>query len=126
MTWDEHGRRAWHRVYPDLSEGEPGLFGAVTNRAEAQVLRLSLLYAVLDGSAVVGLPHLKAALTVWGYCEASARYVFGDRIGDEVADEIDQALMKAGNDGLTRTDISRLASTPRPSRSPGQRSTINR
>jgi hypothetical protein len=28
------------QVYDDLSEGKPGLFGAVTGRAEPQVLRL--------------------------------------------------------------------------------------
>ncbi|MGH8566383.1 MAG: DUF3987 domain-containing protein [Gammaproteobacteria bacterium] len=32
------GWSMWDRVYPELSEGSPGLFGAATARAEAQVL----------------------------------------------------------------------------------------
>lgn len=105
---DEAARAAWARVYPDLSEGEPGLYGAATNRAEAQVLRLSLLYAVLDRATSIGLPHLRAALAVWNYAEASARYIFGDAIGDEMADVIDQALRRAGDEGVRRAEINDL------------------
>ena len=105
---DTPAREAWARVYPVLSEGEPGLFGAATNRAEAQVLRLSLLYAALDRATAVGLPHLRAALAVWKYAEASARYIFGDTIGDETADAIDRALRDAAGRGLTRTDVSAI------------------
>ena len=103
---DEEARRAWAEVYPDLSEGKPGLLGAVTARAEAQVLRLSVLYAVEDGSPVVKLPHLRAALAVWQYAEDSARYIFGDRSGDEVAARILEGLRTHGE--MSRTDISRL------------------
>jgi hypothetical protein len=89
---DDEARRAWAEIYGDLSEGRPGLFGSVTARAEAQVLRLSVLYAVLDGESVVRLPHLEAATAVWEYCEDSARYIFGDATGDPVADRIIEAL----------------------------------
>jgi hypothetical protein len=82
----------WALIYPDLSGERPGLFGNITNRAEAQVLRLSVLYAALDGEQCVKLPHLEAALAVWQYAEASARYIFGDKTGDEVADRILEAL----------------------------------
>ena len=37
-----------------------GLVGTITARAEAQVLRLSMLYALLDGKSRVDLPHLEA------------------------------------------------------------------
>jgi hypothetical protein len=79
--------------------------GAVTARAEAQVMRLALVYALMDGSSVISLAHLRAALEVWRYCFASARYVFGSTIGDPVADEILSALRRS-EDGLTRTEIS--------------------
>lgn len=103
---DGLARQLWAEVYPELSEGKPGLFGAVTARAEAQVLRLSLVYAVLDSADAIGAEHLKAALAVWEYCEASARYIFGDATGDPVADQILRALRMAGE--LTRTAISSL------------------
>ena len=102
---DEAARGLWAAVYPRLSNGLPGLLGAATSRAEAQVLRLSAIYAVLDRSVVVRVEHLKAALAVWDYCFASARFIFGDKTGDPVADRIREALTDAGDTGLTRTQI---------------------
>jgi hypothetical protein len=104
MERDTTARAIWHKVYPELSDGQPGLFGAVTSRAEAQVLRLSYLYALLDCSAVVRAEHLMAALAVWEYCEASARFIFGGALGDATADEILRAL-RGRREGMTRTDI---------------------
>jgi hypothetical protein len=102
---DDAARRLWNAIYRRLSEGLPGLLGAATSRAEAQVLRLSAIYAVLDCSATVRVEHLRAALAVWDYCFASARFVFGDATGDPVADRICEALDSAGINGLTRTQI---------------------
>jgi hypothetical protein len=102
---DAEAREAWAEIYPELSEGKPGLFGAVTARAEAQVLRLSALYAALDGADAIQLPHLMAALAVWEYCEASARYIFGDATGDPIADRILEGL-RFGE--LNRTGINAL------------------
>jgi hypothetical protein len=102
---DSEARALWHKVYFDLSEGKPGLFGAVTSRAEAQVMRLACVYALLDQSVVIKREHLGAALAVWRYCEVSARYVFGDATGDPLADEILSNLRAAGRSGLTRTDL---------------------
>jgi hypothetical protein len=93
---DGEARELWAEVYPDLSEGRPGLLGAVTARAEAQVLRLSLLYALLDRSGVVTAEHLLAALDVWDHALASARFVFGDATGDPVADKILRHVRRNG------------------------------
>ena len=70
------------------------------------MLRLSLTYALLDGSAVVTADHLAAALEVWGYAERSAEYIFGDATGDPIADTIAAALRQNGE--LTRTQSSDL------------------
>ena len=106
---DEQARTIWHRAYPRLSEGLPGLLGAITSRAEALVMRLACTYAVLDQSAVIHADHLAAALAVWQYCESSARFIFGDSLGDPTADTILQAL-RAKTDGMARTEISSLFS----------------
>ncbi len=105
---DEEARAIWHTVYEKLSDGKPGLAGAVTSRAEAQVLRLSLIYAVMDESPSVRAEHLIAALALWDYCEASACFIFGRMAGDPVADRILMALRDAGHAGLTGTDINDL------------------
>ena len=107
MVRDDGARALWRAVYHDLSEGGPGLSGAVTSRAEAQTMRLALLYALLDGAEQIRHEHLTAALALWEYVEASARYVFGDSMGDPIADDILRALRNAP-DGLSRNDIREL------------------
>lgn len=94
----------WAAEYPDLSEGKTGLLGAVTSRAEAQTVRLALLYALTDCSREIGRPHLEAALALWRYCYDSARFIFGDALGDPVADEILEMLRRCPV-GMTRTEI---------------------
>lgn len=86
----------WEALYDELSEGQPGLFGAITARAEVQIMRLAAIYAALDGTALIQVPHLQAALAVWRYCEASARLIFGDSTGDPVADRILKTLQEQG------------------------------
>ena len=106
MTRDDEARGLWHDVYPSLSADVPGLLGAVIARAEAQVMRLACIYALLDESATVRREHLEAALALWSYCEASARFIFGDALGDPMADEI-LGVLRQAEDGLTRTEISK-------------------
>jgi hypothetical protein len=101
-------RQTWERVYPVLSEGQTGLLGAVTARAEAQCLRLALAYALADEADVIDRHHLLAAIAIWERAALSARHVFGAALGDRVADEILRALRAAGPAGVTRTDISAL------------------
>jgi len=108
MDRDAAAEVLWEEVYPDLSEGKSGLFGAIIARAEAQVMRLACLYALLDSSGVVKQPHLTAALALWDYCEESARLIFGDALGNPIADEIYRALLCNQEQGLTRTDFSLL------------------
>jgi hypothetical protein len=101
---DDDARQLWASVYPHLSTGRLGLLGAATSRAEAQVLRLSAIYAVIAMSKTIRVDHLNAALAVWDYSFASARHIFGDATGDPVADRIREAL-RASEDGMTRTQI---------------------
>jgi hypothetical protein len=113
ITRDAEAKALWAEVYPELSEGKPGLLGAMTSRAEAHVMRRSGLYALLDQLAQVTRQHLTAALALWDYCEASARFIFGEALGDPLADEILQALRKHP-DRMTRTEISQLFDRTQP------------
>jgi hypothetical protein len=100
---DDEAAAIWRDVYGGLSNGRPGIFGAATNRAEAQALRLSVLYAILDRSEWIIAEHLLAALAVWRYAEQSARWIFGDATGDPTADAILAALRRGGQ--MTRSQI---------------------
>jgi hypothetical protein len=108
MSFDEEAGAMWDAAYVGLETGRAGLLGKVTQRASPYVLRLSCLYALLDCAATVRREHLGAALALWKYCEDSARYIFGERTGDRLADDILRALRDAEGDGLTRTSISNL------------------
>ena len=101
---DEQARRKWIEIYPKLSDGHTGLLGSVTSRAEAQVMRLACLYALLDCEEIILIEHLEAALALWQYCEDSARYIFGSQSGNKTADTIYAALLGA-EEGLTKTQI---------------------
>jgi hypothetical protein len=109
VMFDAAASEAWIAAYGRLSAGDSGLFGSVTARAEAHVVRLALLYAVLDCSNIIQLPHLQAALGVWAYVVASALWIFGDSLGDPTADEI-WTLAKECPGGITRTEVANLFS----------------
>jgi len=105
VQWRQDGAEGWKSIYDALSEAKPGLAGPLSARAEAQIIRLALVYALWDGSSSIELDHLIAATAVQNYCEASVRYVFGAKIGNSVADTILAALTNAYPEGLTRTEI---------------------
>jgi len=77
MTESDEAFALWNDVYPALtSDHENPLWNGITSRAEAQARRLSVLYALLDGSSTIERVHLEAALSVWRYCDDSARILF--------------------------------------------------
>ncbi len=103
---DEEAKERWAAEYSTLTRHRPGLLGSILSRAAPHVLRLSLLYALMDQSATIGLKHLEAALALWKYCEASAQHIFGESLGDAVAETIMEALRQTGTRGLSRTEVS--------------------
>jgi hypothetical protein len=107
MTWGEDARSLWREAYELLTEDRPGMFGAVTARAEAQTLRLAMIYALADCSREIRRGHVESALAVWEYAEKSALYIFGDATGDPDADKV-LSTLKGAEGGMTRTEVSDL------------------
>lgn len=106
LSMTEAGREFWKAIYHDLSADRPGMAGALLGRAEAQVMRLAGLYAILDCQAAIDGPHLKAAVALWEFAEGSTVMIFGDNLGDPVADTIYRAIQAHGEQ--TDTQISGL------------------
>jgi hypothetical protein len=96
VTRSEGAREMWRIIYPKLSEGKSGLLGAITARAEAQVLRLSAIFALLACSTKIEDEHQRAALLLWSYCDRCARWIFATATGDSRADRILSALRVVG------------------------------
>lgn len=104
---DPDAARVWRAVYEDLNRDRFGLTGALLSRAPAQVTRLSCLFALLDCRAEVAPSHLNAALALWEHSERSVSQIFGNSLGDPIADAILQGL-RGAEAGLTRTAIRNL------------------
>ena len=106
-------RVAWWDAYVRLSEPKAGMVGGLLARAEAHVLRLSLIYALIDGASSIGVEHLRAGLALWEYCADAVQLCFGDATGDPLAEAIGAALERAQS-GMTRTEIRDLLGRNRP------------
>ena len=89
----------WKGLYGEIvDDAAEGIVDAVVARGEAQLLRLSLIYALLDGSATIGPRHLESAWEVWRYCRWSAQHIWvGDGTGDPDLDRIAD-LLSAGDE----------------------------
>lgn len=107
LLLDQQARQLWEDVYPRLSEPKPGLLGAVTSRAEAQVKRIASIYAILETESYIRINHLRAGLALWQYCEKSAAYIFGNSLGDPEAEKLLEAIRDSGEKGMTATEIHR-------------------
>lgn len=104
MIFNDEARKLYASIYEHLETSRFGFLAKITQRASAYVCRLSCIFALLDGKDEIDREHLEAGLAVWQYAEDSARYIFGERIGDKNADILLNALREAEN-GLTRTEI---------------------
>lgn len=110
MRRSPESEELWAFLYGVIAEQETeGMFGAITARAEAHLLRLSMLYALLDGSSTIEPVHLEAAWAVLCYADESAAFIFGRNLGDPVADRLLDALRALpegqGMDGTQQRDL---------------------
>jgi hypothetical protein len=63
-------------IYSKLSDSHEGLWGEVTDRAVTQIIRIALVYCLLDGDEEIQYKHILAAEHLWHYCDQSARWAF--------------------------------------------------
>jgi hypothetical protein len=104
----------WRTIYSGLAnDTSTGLLAAVTSRAEAQVLRLSLIYALIDCSNIIREEHLRAALAVWQYCQGSAKLIFGGIGADPLQDKVLHTIKQHPN-GITRWDLHKAVCKHKP------------
>ena len=100
---NQSAKQHWAAEYRELSLEHSGIAGNLINRAEAQTMRLAMIYALLDWQSVIQERHLQAALAMWRYAQASALYIFGDKSADPLEARIFEALKQGP---LTATELS--------------------
>lgn len=103
VKFSEEAGELYDEVYEDLRRPRPGPAGEVLSRGAPMVLRLSLVYAMLDTSISIEKRHLLAALDIWDYVERSAKYIFRfkETTGNSDLDLLMPHLRGAGRRGLT-------------------------
>jgi hypothetical protein len=98
----------WEKeIYPALREDKPGFAGSLTARGSSMVLRVALIYFLLDpppkgASQGIAPVHLDAAMAVWAYCEESVQALFQGQGGSFMADKL---LGLLAHGGLTRDQL---------------------
>jgi uncharacterized protein DUF3987 len=107
ITIADAAKPVWAALYIAVESAAPsgGLIDHLTARAAPQMLRLSMLYALLDGAVQIAAPHIEAARALWRFCEASASYIFSNLSSNRVADMIVSELNLIRPDGLNMRDL---------------------
>jgi hypothetical protein len=108
-------RAFWHDAYRQLAQPQAGIAGQLAARAEAHVIRLALIYALLDRAPQIDIVHLEAALALQAYSGRSAAWALEPDTGDPIAETIYTALTQSP-DGLTRTQLRDLLHRNAPAR----------
>ncbi|MDQ2782747.1 MAG: DUF3987 domain-containing protein [Actinomycetota bacterium] len=93
MDFDEPAGQMWDGIYGDFGATAPTVqLADLEARGDMHCLRLAMIFALVDGSRLIGTAHLDAALALWSYCRDSARYLFGP----DGANEAVRPLTEAG------------------------------
>lgn len=107
LQWSDEAAKLWDEgnMYRELTAPNGGdLVGLITSRGAPQVLRLAMIYALLDKSKDIKSVHLRAAHAVWKYSVASVKFLFGGEVADKDANKL-LSILKSNPDGMTKTDI---------------------
>lgn len=115
VDFDEEATGLWASEYDNLTKDRPGLFGALTSRLAPIARRLATIYLVLDqwqpdAPQAITVEHLRAALAVTQYAQASVAYLFGDSLGDPTADQLLRALRQRTDGRMNRNEVHNLFS----------------
>jgi hypothetical protein len=99
MRRSHEANELWCSFYDELKENIPsGLWGKAVSRGCPQVVRLSMIYALMDLSETIQVGHLRAAKAVWDYCHASARCALEEFRFSKDAQAIHAALCTGAKD----------------------------
>jgi len=105
IDFTSEAEEKWRGIYPVITKDLPGVVGVVTSRAEAQVRRLALIYALLAQHDAIEADDLRAAIVAWNYCHMSAEFVFGTAAADP---DHNKVLKELSRGAMSQTEISKI------------------
>lgn len=103
IPWNDDAMKRYEEIYREYQVKRKGM----TARSLPHIIRLALLYAVLDGSDRIRRHHLDAGLAVMRHSEASLFYLFGAAPGNKYARSVLSELRHAGSTGCPRRSLLR-------------------
>jgi hypothetical protein len=114
IEWAAAARPIWEGIYEGLTPVQDGIVTALASRAEAHVVRLALIYAVLDESPQILPAHVQAAAGVWRYCHDSLRVLFADSDFGSATDPFTTLLYDViqSRPGIARSQLDREMGFP--------------
>lgn len=112
ISLNDEARKFWDVKYHEISVDRYGVLGSVTSRSEAQVLRLALLFCLLDCVTMITVDHMKAAISVIEYSVKSAEFIF--TVPTEDTSDAQKLLTALSTKPLTQSEVSRVFSGNKP------------
>ncbi|MEO6458942.1 MAG: hypothetical protein ABIO95_00715 [Bdellovibrionota bacterium] len=103
----EEALEMWDIIYREQAIEKEGVVGLLISRSEPQILRLAMLFALLDCSYMIEAKHLWAGYSLWKFCEDSVEDIFGGLIDPKIQRLMDE-IKKSEQRGLSRSDIHKL------------------
>jgi hypothetical protein len=111
LDFDPDAERLWVELYHELAaqsdRAGDSIAGALCARDRAYVLRLALVYALVDTAPAIRRPHLEAAWAVWQYSRATIEWVWGGVLSAD-AERLLAEVKGRKADGLTAAHQSAL------------------
>jgi hypothetical protein len=109
VTKDPQAHDFWQSIYVALcSKPRRGFTDAALARDAAHVMKLALIYCLLDHSTLITKEHLVAAMAFYDYAEASTGWLFGELTGNKLANRMLYVLRtypEAKENGLSLTEL---------------------
>lgn len=105
MRMNEAAIKRWTQVYEGLTSYPDTIEGTLLQRGAPQVMRLALIYALMDKAEIISVDHLNAALSLWNYAEQSVNYIFGSTEVDPKLSKLYTLITNSGEAGLSRTEM---------------------
>lgn len=111
LSKDADAQKRWPEIYKSVSIDEVGRAAHFTARGEAHLLRMALIFALLECRGSIQQKDLESAYKLWRYCDGSVRHIFCSAEGiegDPDAQKILDELKKQGE--MTQTQMHALFS----------------
>lgn len=104
-AWGMNGVDNPASFFDRLEKLPPGVPGMILQRGIPQVRRIACIFAILDESQMVEVCHLEAAMAVWDYCAQTVMHIFGEEIGNKMAENILALLREREDEGIKQSEF---------------------